>query len=598
VPNFTAIDWLILLVYCAFVLGIGYVLKPYMETGKDFFQAGRALPASICALAFVAVSLGAPEVLAMGAAGAQFGLQSGCFFAIGAIPAMLFSGLFMVPLYYGSKARTVPEFLMLRFDQKTRILNACTFLVMTVFSAGICLYAIARILQALHLFDRLFLAFAWPLHGVFLFSIVLLALIVLVYVLLGGLAGAMYNQILQFFLLMAGLLPLVLIGLHAVGGWSGLKASIPAAGTTGGSPLHGCVLGIGLGFVFAAGYWCTDFRVLQTAMAARDIESAQRAPMLAALLRLFLPLLLILPGLLAIGLPTPHTTTTISTTADGAIVHEITVVPPQVAQGRGAVPAQVDPRTNQPMFDVAGQTMLDYDMATPNLLLHFLPTGLLGLALTALLACFMSGMAGSLTALSAVFTCDLYQAFLHKSGRGRHSIAVGRWAALAGVILSIGAACAVSGSNSILDSLLLVFSLANAPLLATLLLGMFWRRATGHGAFAGLAAGTIAALLHHALTLPIGSMPGMHGGWIAVLHLYPSVPAQAFWTAVLAFTANLIVTVPVSYCSTVKPVEELVGLVHSLTPRPAPANVPWWNQPLTLAAVVLLMAVALTLFVY
>jgi SSS family solute:Na+ symporter len=568
-----------------------------METSKDFFEAGRALPASICALAFIGVSLGAPEILAMGAAGAQYGLHSVCFFAIGAIPAMLLTGLFMMPLYYGSKARTAPEFLMLRFDQKTRVLNACTFLVMVVFSSAISLYAIARIIQALHVFDRLFLSLGWPLHGVFPFSIVVSALIVMAYVLLGGLAGAMYNQVLQFFLLMAGLLPPVLIGLRSIGGWSGIKASLPAVLPAGSGAVHTCVIGLGLGIVLTSGYWCTDFRVLQIAMAARDMESAQRAPLLAAVPRLFLPLLLILPGLLAVGLPTPRTTTTVSTTADGAIIHQIIVVPPQVAEGRGAVPARVDPRTGQPMRTPAGQPLLDYDMATPNLLLHFLPTGLLGLGLTALLAGFMGGMAANVTAFNTVFTYDLYDAFMHRGGSGRHSIAVGRWTTVGVILLSIGTAYVAFGSSNILDILLLVFSMVNAPLLATFLLGMFWKRATGHGAFAGLLVGTMTALLHDGLTLPIGSRAGVSGGWITVFHHYPGAMEQAFWTAVAAFSANFIVTGLVSYCTTARPEVELIGLVRSLTPRPVPANIPWWKRPLTLVAAVLLMAAALAIFV-
>jgi SSS family solute:Na+ symporter len=595
VPNLTAVDGLILLVYCIFVLGIGLALRPNMQTSKDFFQAGRTLPAWICALALAAASLGAPEVLGMGAAGALYGLKSAFFFAVGAIPAMLFAGLFMMPLYYGSKVRTVPEFLLRRFDPKTRLLNAGTFLVMVIFSLALTLYAIARILQALHVFDRLFLAFGWPLHVIFPLSIALPALVVMVYVLLGGLAGAMYNQALQFLLLMGGLLPPVLIGLRGIGGWSGLKASLPAAVAQGNGAAHACAFGLGV--VFAAGYWCTDFRVLQTAMAARNMESARRAPLLAAVPRLLLPLLLILPGVLAIGLPTPHSTTTVSTTADGAIIHEIVVVPPQVAAGQGLVPARTDPLTGKPLLDAAGQPLLDYDMATPNLLLHYLPTGLLGLALAALLAACMSGMAANVTAFNAVFTCDLYPALLHKGGSGRHAIAVGRWATVAGVLLSIGAACAVIGSGGILDALLLVFALVNAPLLATLLLGMFWKRTTGHGAFAGLFAGTAAAVLFHGLTLPVGARPGLHGGWIAVLHPCSSALAQSFWTAMVAFAANFIATVLISYCTTAKPEVELAGLVYSLTPRPAPTNMAWWMRLETLATAVLLMALALAMFV-
>lgn len=598
-PNLTHVDWLIILLYCGFVLGIGYALRPYMKTSKDFFQAGRALPAWLCGLAFIGVSLGGPEVIGMGAAGAQFGLHSARFFAIGAVPAMIFAGLFMMPLYYGSKARTVPDFLRLRFDGKTRTLNACTFLAMTVFSAGIRLYAMARLIQALHIFDRLFLSAGWPREGIFTFSILLSAAIVMAYVLLGGLAGAMYNQVLQFFLLIAGFLPLVLIGLSNIGGWSGLMASLPLSGIgavhAGSSNLG---FGLCLGLVLGAGYWCTDFRVLQTAMAANNIESARRAPLIAAVPRLFLPFLLILPGMIAIGLPTPHSTTTVTTTAAGAIVHETTIVPPQDAQGNGLVPAQADPRTGKLLLNAAGQPLLDYGMATPNLILHFLPTGLLGLGITALLACFMSGIAAGVTAFIAVFTGDLYKPWIRPDASGQHFIAVGRWAAVGFILLTIAAAYAASGFSNILDALLLAFSIVNAPLFATVLLGMFWKRATGHGAFAGLLAGTAAALLHHGLTLPQAAQPGLHGGWIAVLHLYPNALAQNFWTAILAFSANLVVAILVSLCTSATPDVDLVGLVHSLTSRPVRAGIAWWKRSETLAAAILLIAVALTLFVY
>ena len=601
-PNLTHVDWLIILLYCGFVLGIGYALRPYMKTSKDFFQAGRALPAWLCGLAFIGVSLSAPEVIGMGAAGAQFGLHSARFYAIGAIPAMIFVGLFMMPLYYGSKARTVPDFLRLRFDGKTRALNACTFLAMTVFSAGISMYAMARLIQALHIFDRLFFSVGWPREGIFTFSILLSAAIVMAYILLGGLAGAMYNQVLQFFLLIAGFLPLVLIGLSNIGGWSGLMASLPLAGIgavhAGSMPTGGLGFGLGLGLVLGAGYWCTDFRVLQTAMAASNIESARRAPLIAAVPRLFLPFLLILPGMLAIGLPTPHSSTTVTTTADGSIVHETTIVPPQVAQGNGLVPAKADPLTGKLILAANGQPLLDYDMATPNLILHFLPTGLLGLGITALLACFMSGIAAGVTAFIAVFTGDLYKPWIRPDGSGQHFIAVGRWATVGFILLSIAAAYAFAGFNNILDALLLVFSIVNAPLFATVLLGMFWKRATGHGAFAGLLAGTAVAVLHHGLTLPLASQPGLHGGWIAVLHLYPNVMAQNFWTAIVAFSVNLVVAILVSLCTSATPDVDLVGLVHSLTPRPVRAGIAWWKRSETLAAAILVIAVALTVFVY
>ncbi len=602
----TSVDWLIMLLYFVFVLGIGFALKRFMKTSKDFFQAGRALPTWICGLAFISANLGAQEVIGMGASGAKYGLETAQFYGIGAIPAMIFVGIFMMPFYYGSKARSVPEFLRLRFDEKTRALNACSFAVMTVFSSGISMYAMARLIQALHVFDGLFRMLGWSPDGIFTFSIVLSAVIVLLYIFLGGLTSAIYNEVLQFFLIIAGFLPLVLLGLKNIGGWSGLKASVPVAymhewkgvmhASTNPMGIDIIGIGMGLGFVLGSGYWCTDFLVIQTAMASKDTESARRVPLIAAIPKMFFPFLVILPGLLAIGLATPHTTTIVEN-RNGAIIHNTTVVPKAVEEGRGLIPAKVDPLTGKVMLDVSGHPILDYDLATPNLLLHYFPTGILGLGLTALLASFMSGMAGNVTAFNTVFTYDLYQSYIHKGASDRHYMAVGRWATVGGILLSICTAYAAINFNNIMDTLQLVFSFVNAPLFATFLLGMFWKRATGHGAFAGLIAGTGAAVLHHGLTLPIQAHAGIHGGWITVLHHYPSDMAQNFYGAIYAFSANLIVTVVVSLFTKPHPESELVGLVHSLTPKPKrPANELWWQRPEVLGLAILLVAVALNIF--
>jgi len=603
------VDWLIMLLYFVFVLGIGFALKRYMKTSKDFFQAGRALPAWICGLAFISANLGAQEVIGMGASGAKYGLETAHFYGIGAIPAMIFVGIFMMPFYYGSKARSVPEFLRMRFDEKTRALNACSFAVMTVFSSGISMYAMARLIQALHVFDKLFFTMGWPTEWIFTFSIVLSAVIVLAYIFLGGLTSAIYNEVLQFFLIIAGFFPLVYLGLKNIGGWEGLKASVPvqymhewkgvAHASTNPMGIEIIGLGMGLGFVLGSGYWCTDFLVIQTAMASKDMESARKVPLIAAVPKMLFPFLVILPGLLAIGLPTPHTTTVITRGADGAIYHNINVVSPQVEQGKGLVPAKMNPVTGKAMLDTNGDPLLDYDMATPNMLLHFFPTGILGLGLTALLASFMSGMAGNVTAFNTVFTYDLYQSYIHKNGSDRHYMTVGRWATVGGILLSIGTAYAAINFNNIMDTLQLVFSFVNAPLFATFLLGMFWKRATGHAAFTGLIAGTATAMIHHGLTLPMLAHPGIHGGWITVLHTYHSDMAQNFWTAIWAFSANFVVTVIVSFCTKARPEAELVGLVHSLTPKPKrPENELWWQRPETLALAVLVGAVALNIFFY
>ena len=602
----TSVDWVIMTLYFVFVLGIGFALKRYMKTSKDFFQAGRALPAWICGLAFISANLGAQEVIGMGASGAKYGLETAHFYGIGAIPAMIFVGIFMMPFNYGSKARSVPEFLRMRFDEKTRALNACSFAVMTVFSSGISMYAMARLIQALHVFDSLFRSLGRPPEEIFTFSIVLSAIIVLGYIFLGGLTSAIYNEVLQFFLIIAGFLPLVLLGLKNIGGWSGLKASLPAAymhewkgvmhANTNPMGIEIIGIGMGLGFVLGAGYWCTDFLVIQTAMASKDMESARRVPLIAAVPKMLFPFLVILPGLLAIGLPTPHTTTTVIRGADGSITHNIQVVSPQIEQGRGLVPAKINPVTGKAMLTASGAPLLDYDMATPNMLLHFFPTGILGLGLTALLASFMSGMAGNVTAFNTVFTYDLYQSYIHKGASDRHYLAVGRWATVGGVMLSIATAYAAINFNNIMDTLQLVFSFVNAPLFATFLLGMFSKRTTGHGAFAGLIAGTGAAMLHHGLTLPIEAHPGIHGGWITVLHHYPSDMAQNFWGAIFAFSANFIVAVLVSLMTKPRPESELVGLVHSLTPKPPHAHLEWWKRPEALAVAILVVAVALNIF--
>src|SRR5208282_5846346 len=364
-----------------------------------------------------------------------------------------------------------------------------------------------------------------------------------------------------FFLIIAGFLPLVLLGLRNIGGWSGLKASVPmqymhewkgvAHASTNPMGIEIFGLAMGLGFVLGSGYWCTDFLVIQTAMASHNMDSARRVPLIAAIPKMVFPFLVILPGLLAIAIATPHTTTVVRN-ENGVIYHETNVVPKEVEEGRGLVPAKINPVTGQPMLDASGHPLLDYDMATPNLLLHYFPTGILGLGLTALLASFMSGMAGNVTAFNTVFTYDLYQSYIHKGASDKHYLAVGRWATVGGILFSIGTAFAVISFNNILDILQLVFSFVNAPLFATFLLGMFWKRATGHGAFAGLIAGTATAMLHHGLTLPIEARPGIHGGWITVLHHYPSDMAQNFWTAIFDFSANFIVTVLASLCTKAK----------------------------------------------
>ncbi|MGH9591978.1 MAG: sodium:solute symporter family transporter, partial [Bryobacteraceae bacterium] len=467
-------------------------------------------------------------------------LRAALYFSLGAIPAILFAAIFMMPLYYGSGARTTPEYLGLRFDKKTRLLNAFLFAVTTVVSAGVSLYVMARVFEALHVFDGLFYAQGWPRQGIFGFCVVLFAGAVLVYVLLAGLAGAMVNEALQFLLIVGGFLPLVLVGLKNIGGWSGLRASVAAAlpaGSAHGGALSAAAIGLLLGLVLSGGRWTTDFRILQMAMAARNVEDARRIPLFAAAVRVLLPLLLILPGAIAIGLPTPQNKTVVRD-ENGTIYHEITVVPREAAEGRGLVPARMEASTGMPLLDASGHTRLNYDMATPEML-QLLPRGLLGLGLAALLASLMSGLGASIAALMAVLTCDVYEPCLRKNA---DYLAVGRWAAAGGMVLTVGLAFAISGLHGVagegaLWALLLVGSLGVAPQVATFLLGMFTKRVTGHGAFAGLAAGMVAAVLHYGLTLGGDAQRGICGGWIAVAHHYTGIVEQSLWTAAIALGA-------------------------------------------------------------
>jgi SSS family solute:Na+ symporter len=598
--NLTYIDWLIMLVYFVFVLGIGFALKRYMRTSNDFFLAGRSIPAWVCGLAFISANLGAQEVIGMGASGAKYGIVTSHFYWIGAIPAMCFVGIFMMPFYYGSKARSVPEYLRMRFDEKTRAVNAFSFAFMTVFSSGISMYAMALLIQTLGLFRGIL-----PDAYVFHVSIVISALIVLGYIFLGGLTSAIYNEVLQFFLIVAGFLPLVWIGLRNVGGWQGIKQTLPASMThswrgmahpqTNSLGVEWFGLVMGLGFVSSFGYWCTDFLVVQRAMAADSEESARKVPLIAAVPKMFLPFLVILPGLIAVSVgakvigPGTGGSTYATVSATGQ------PLPLDEAHPHGIVPLKTDAITGKPVVDANGVPVYDYNMAIPAMLLHFFPTGILGLGLTALLASFMSGMAGNVTAFNTVWTYDIYQAYINKKGTDAHYLWMGRMATIGGIVLSIGAAYAVTSFNNIMDALQLVFAIVNAPLFATFLLGMFWKRTTGHGAFTGLVAGTVGALVHHGLTLPLGDAAGIHGGWIAVVHRYPSDMAQNFWTAIWAFTINFAVTIAVSMATRARPEPELVGLVYSLTPKPVESHMEWYEKPATLAIAVLAVLVVLNL---
>jgi len=594
--NLTVVDWVIMFLYFAFVLGIGIFLKRFMKTSTDFFLAGRSLPAWVCGIAFMAANLGAVEVIGMGASGAKYGIATSHFYWIGAIPAMVFIGLFMMPFYYGSRARSVPEFLRLRFDEKTRGFNAFSFALMTILSSGISMYAMAKLIQVLHILDvplaKMNLPTSWSFH----LSVFISALIVLGYVFLGGLTSAIYNEVLQFFLIVAGFLPLMFLGLKNVGGWSGLKTRVPSAFThswQGMTSAQSNPLGVewfglvmGLGFTLSFGYWCTNFLVVQRAMAAGSMLDARRTPLIAALPKMFFPALVILPGIIALALPTPQQAVTVNGVVRMQTVNN---------GGKGLIPVKIDVATGEPAVDREGKPVLDYDLAIPNMLLHYFPTGILGLGLTALLASFMSGMAGNVTAFNTVWTYDIYQSYIHKGASDKHYLHMGQFATVFGVLFSIGAAYMATRYNNLMDFLQLVFALVNAPLFATFLLGMFWKRTTGHGAFAGLATGTVAAVLHLGLTLPHGDVVGIKGGWIAVLHNYPSEMAQNFWTAIWAFSVCFVITVGISLMTKPREEKELVGLVYSLTEKPSEEHLSWYQRPAYLGGFVLALALVLNI---
>ncbi len=593
------IDWLIMLVYFVFVLGIGVALKRYVKTSSDFFLAGRSLPAWICGLAFISANLGAQEVIGMAASGAKYGIATSHFYWVGAIPAMVFVGLFMMPFYYGSRARSVPEYLRLRFDEKTRGFNAISFAVMTVFSSGISMYAMAKLIQIMHLFDGMLVKMNLPVSWSFHVSIFASAVIVLVYIFLGGLTSAIYNEVLQFFLIVAGFFPLVLLGLKNVGGWSGLKQQLPVAyahswqgmGNAHTNPLgvEWFALVMGLGFVLSFGYWCTDFLVVQRAMAADSMIAARRTPLIAALPKMVFPFLVILPGLIAIALPTP-VMQSVNASGSAPILAS--------APGKGLIPAKVDETTGAVKLDADGKPILDYDLAIPNMLIHYFPTGILGLGLTALLASFMSGMAGNVTAFNTVWTYDIYQSYLNKKASDEHYLWMGRMSTVFGILISIAAAYAATRFNNIMDFLQLVFAFVNAPLFATFLLGMFWKRTSGHGAFFGLLLGTTAAAIHHGLTLPMGAVPGIKGGWLGSIHTYPSEMAQNFWTAIWAWSACFVITILISLATKPREESELKGLVYSLTERPSEGHLPFFQRPVTLGVIVLALVVLLNLIFY
>jgi solute:Na+ symporter, SSS family len=549
--NLEFIDYLIIAIYFVFVVGIGMILKRKIKTGNDFLMSNRSIPLWITSLAFISANLGAQEVLGMAASGAKYGLYTVHYYWLGAAFAMIFLGIYMMPFYYGSKARSVPEYLKLRFDEKTRTFNAVTFAGMTVFSSGISLYALASLMDII---------LGWD----FNISIWMAAIIVLIYILLGGLTSAVYNEVLQFFLIVLGIAPLVYIGMQKVGGWEGIVKNVDNAklhlwegmGSASTNPMgvDAFSLVFGLGFVLAFGYWCTDFLVVQRAMISKNLNEARRTPIIAAVPKILMPAIVILPGLILLALQGQNMGFELPKTPNG------------------------DP---------------NYNMTLPLLLQELYPSGILGIGITALIASFMSGMAGNVTAFNTVWTFDIYQAHIKKTASEKHYLWVGKATTVVGILLSVATAYVARGFNSIMDLLQLVFSFVNAPLFATFFLGMFWKRTTGNGAFWGLVSGTGSAALMHGLTVAEGK-----GGWITNLHEFYSGTSHAFNIAGVSFIICFIVTALLSLLSKPKPDAELAGLVYSLTPRQRDQAKVWYKNPLWLGMVVLAVTIILNFIFY
>ena len=526
------VDYAILAIYFVFVLGIGFAARRYIKTSLDYFLSGRSLPAWITGLAFISANLGALELLGMAANGAQFGYATFHYYWIGAVPAMVFLGLVMMPFYYGSKVRSVPEYLRLRFGKAAHLFNALTFAFATVLIAGVNLYALALVLE---------LMLGWPI----LLGIVVAAFIVLVYITLGGLSSAIYNEVLQFFVILAALVPLVVVGVHSVGGWSGLKDKVAAReggeallhtwqGTGVGNvtnPLEASWIPIvlGLGFVLSFGYWTTNFAEVQRALSAKSLSAGQRTPLIGAFPKIFIPAITVIPGLVA-----------------------LVTIP--------------DLGSDKPN--------MEYNNVLPLLINQFLPNGMLGMALAGLLAAFMAGVAANVSAFNTVVTYDLWEPYVKPNQTDAYYLRFGRIATISGILIGILTALIASGYSNIMDYIQLLFSFFNAPLFATFIIGMFWKRMTGAAGFWGLVAGTIGAAVGHY---------GNKWGWFDL----GSAQAAAFWGAVAAFVADAIVTVAVTLVTRPKPVEELQGLVYGMAnveQHEAASERVWYRRPWLLAS--------------
>jgi SSS family solute:Na+ symporter len=558
------VDYAILATYFVFVLGIGVLARRHVSDSVDFFLSGRSLPAWVTGLAFISANLGAVEIMGMSASGAEFGLPTVHYFWIGAIPAMLFLGVVMMPFYYGSKVRSVPEFMLRRFGPGAHLVNSISFALAQLLIAGVNLYLLSTIIQAL---------LGWPQWV----ALVVSAAVVLTYITLGGLSAAIYNEVLQFFVIVAALLPLTLLGLHKVGGWDGLTSRITEAASNGAGPpadqqlnswpgqaLSGfespvlSVVGIvfGLGFVLSFGYWTTNFVEVQRAMASDSISAARRTPIIGAFPKMFVPFITIIPGMIAAVLVTEMADLKAGGTPSGGAT--------------GAV---------------------QYNDALLLLMRDLLPNGLLGLAITGLLAAFMAGMAANVSAFNTVFSYDLWQDYVVKDRSDSYYLAVGRIATVAAVAIAIFTAAIAGSFSNVMDYLQTLFGFFNAPLFATFILGMFWKRMTPAAGWMGLVSGTVAAVVVAFLTED--AFGTMSTGLIPV-----GGQGAAFLAASTAFVVDIAVSVVVTLVTKPKPAEQLRGLVYSETPKemrtdPHEASAPWYQRTVPLAGVALVMVIAL-----
>ncbi len=547
-----ALDYGILVIYFGLVIVIGILARRAIVTSEDFLLAGRSLPAWVTGLAFISANLGAIEILGMAANGAQYGWSTVHFYWIGAVPAMVFLGVVMMPFYYGSRVRSVPEYLRRRFNDPTHIFNAVTFAVATVLTAGVNLYALALILESL---------LGWPLWV----SIMISAVFVLTYITLGGLSGAIYNEVLQFFVILAGLIPVVIVGLAHVGGWSGLQSAVKhtalgshafsswrGTGIPWSNPL-GDWVGIifGLGFVLSFGYWTTNFAEVQRALSAKDLSAGQRTPLIGAFPKIFIPFLTIIPGLIALSV-VPH----------------------------------------------LGSKNLPYNDAIPLLMNKYLPNGVLGVAMAGLLAAFMAGMAANVSAFNTVFTYDIWQDYIRKDRPDAYYLRVGRIVTILGILIGIGTAFIASGYSNIMNYIQLLFSYFNAPLFATFIIAMFWKRVSPMSGILGLAAGTLAAAAMHYGGYYISYF--YPGGHIDPAHATINAQMQNFYGAIAAFVVDAIVTVIVTLFGKPKPLSELAGLVWGC-PNPVAVDAgmtrksPWYESPLVLGLTALAIVVVLSI---